>query len=41
MHVLVVGGTGYIGSHMVKMLLAGGHSVVTLADLGLLPFPFQ
>lgn len=31
--VLVVGGAGYIGSHMVKMLLENGHSVVTLDDL--------
>ncbi len=27
-NILVVGGAGYIGSHMVKHLLAGGHSVV-------------
>ncbi len=33
MHVLVVGGAGYIGSHIVKMLLEGGHSVVTLDSL--------
>lgn len=31
--ILIVGGAGYIGSHMVKMLLSGGHSVVTLDDL--------
>lgn len=31
--VLVVGGAGYIGSHMVKMLLDHGHSVVTLDNL--------
>lgn len=31
--VLVVGGAGYIGSHMVKMLLEHGHSVVTLDNL--------
>jgi UDP-glucose 4-epimerase len=31
--VLVVGGAGYIGSHMVKLLHARGHSVVTLDDL--------
>ncbi|MCX7893537.1 MAG: UDP-glucose 4-epimerase GalE [Burkholderiales bacterium] len=30
MNVLVVGGAGYIGSHMVKMLAARGHAVVTL-----------
>lgn len=33
MKVLVVGGAGYIGSHMVKMLLAGGHQVVTFDNL--------
>lgn len=33
MNVLVVGGAGYIGSHMVKMLLRAGHHVVTLDDL--------
>ena len=33
MHILVVGGAGYIGSHMVKMLLGAGHSVVTLDNL--------
>lgn len=31
--VLVVGGAGYIGSHMVKMLLENGHTVVTLDNL--------
>jgi UDP-glucose 4-epimerase len=31
--VLVVGGAGYIGSHMVKVLLDGGHEVVTFDDL--------
>lgn len=33
MRVLVVGGAGYIGSHMVKMLLGAGHEVVTLDNL--------
>ena len=33
MHVLVVCGAGYIGSHMVKMLLEKGHSVVTFDSL--------
>jgi UDP-glucose 4-epimerase len=33
MKVLVVGGAGYIGSHMVKMLLAIGHEVVTFDNL--------
>ena len=33
MQVLVVGGAGYIGSHMVKMLHQQGHAVVTLDDL--------
>ncbi|HEX6828507.1 MAG TPA: UDP-glucose 4-epimerase GalE [Burkholderiales bacterium] len=33
MNVLVVGGAGYIGSHMVKLLDARGHAVVTLDDL--------
>lgn len=32
-NILVVGGAGYIGSHMVKMLLAAGHHVVTLDNL--------
>ena len=31
--VLVVGGAGYIGSHMVKLLLEQGHAVVTLDNL--------
>jgi len=33
MKVLVVGGAGYIGSHMVKMLSKAGHDVVTLDNL--------
>lgn len=33
MKVLVVGGAGYIGSHMVKMLLDSGHKVVTFDNL--------
>ncbi len=33
MKVLVVGGAGYIGSHMVKMLANAGHQVVTLDNL--------
>jgi len=32
MKILVVGGGGYIGSHMVKRLLQAGHSVTTLDD---------
>lgn len=31
--VLVAGGAGYIGSHMIKVLLAAGHSVVALDNL--------
>jgi UDP-glucose 4-epimerase len=31
--ILVVGGGGYIGSHMVKMLLAAGYHVVVLDNL--------
>lgn len=33
MRVLVVGGAGYIGSHMVKMLLDAKHDVITLDNL--------
>ena len=33
MKVLVVGGAGYIGSHMVKMLSQSGHQVTTLDNL--------
>lgn len=33
MNVLVVGGAGYIGSHMVRLLDASGHRVVTLDNL--------
>ncbi|MEZ6093155.1 MAG: UDP-glucose 4-epimerase GalE [Pirellulaceae bacterium] len=33
MNVLVVGGAGYIGSHMVRLLDRSGHSVVTLDNL--------
>lgn len=33
MKILVVGGAGYIGSHMVKMLARSGHDVVVLDNL--------
>lgn len=33
MRILVVGGAGYIGSHMVKMLVGAGHRVVVLDNL--------
>jgi UDP-glucose 4-epimerase len=33
MEMLVVGGAGYIGSHMVKMLSQAGHNVLTLDNL--------
>jgi UDP-glucose 4-epimerase len=33
MSVLIVGGTGYIGSHMVKMLLHEGHRVTVFDNL--------
>ncbi len=33
MKILVVGGAGYIGSHMVKLLLDQGHAIVTFDNL--------
>lgn len=33
MNILVVGGAGYIGSHMIKMLLQHGHQVTVLDNL--------
>ena len=33
MEILVVGGAGYIGSHMVKQLVLANHEVVTLDNL--------
>ena len=33
MNILVVGGAGYIGSHMVKLLATQGHNVTTLDNL--------
>lgn len=33
MHILVCGGAGYIGSHMVKLLSESGHSVTTFDNL--------
>ena len=33
MRILVCGGAGYIGSHMVKMLAEEGHEVVTFDNL--------
>ena len=33
MKCLVVGGAGYIGSHMVKMLGSHGHNTVTFDNL--------
>ncbi len=33
MHVLVVGGAGYIGSHVAKALIAAGHSVTVFDNL--------
>lgn len=32
-HILVIGGAGYIGSHMVKLLLRSGYRVTVLDDL--------
>jgi UDP-glucose 4-epimerase len=33
LHLLIVGGAGYIGSHMVKMLIDEGHEVIVLDNL--------
>ena len=33
MNVLVTGGAGYIGSHAVRRLVAGGHTVAVLDNL--------
>lgn len=33
MKILVVGGAGYIGSHMAKQLVCAGHNVVVLDNL--------
>ena len=33
MHILITGGAGYIGSHMVRMLVASGHTPVVLDTL--------
>ena len=33
MKILVVGGAGYIGSHMVKQLAQAGNDVITLDNL--------
>ena len=33
MNVLVIGGAGYIGSHVVKELMANGHTVTVFDNL--------
>ena len=35
MHILVTGGAGFVGSHLIDFLLADGHSVVCVDDLSL------
>lgn len=35
MHILVTGGAGFVGSHLIDFLLADGHSVVCIDDLSL------
>ncbi|WP_119316595.1 NAD-dependent epimerase/dehydratase family protein, partial [Calidithermus terrae] len=34
MKVLLIGGTGYVGSHLTRVLLARGHAVHTLSRRG-------